>query len=408
MAIFDRSWYRRVLKDRVRNLVTKKQLKFAYGEINNFERNLTDHGTVVVKLFFHISKEEQKKRFKKLENDPDTAWRVTKDDWLHHKKYDDYLAAAEDMFEKTNTVHAPWVIVPATNHNFAVAKIYDTTIRAIEDKLAETVASGGVSRIANGPPVELRVASKVDLDSVDLSQRIEREDYSKKLHKYQKRLSDLERTVYKKKLPIIIAYEGWDAAGKGGNIKRLTRPLDPRIYDVIPIGAPNDEEFRHHYLWRFWKHLPRAGHIAIFDRSWYGRVLVERVEGFCSVNEWRMAFQEINEFEEQLHNFGAVIRKFWLHIDKETQLIRFEERKRIPYKRWKINDEDWRNREKWDVYREAVEEMLARTNTDYAPWTVVESNSKRYARLKTIETVIEAIKEGRDRHGDGLKFEDNA
>jgi polyphosphate kinase 2 (PPK2 family) len=403
MAIFDRSWYRRVLMERVGKLVTRKQLKFAYGEINNFERNFTDHGTVIIKLFLHISKEEQKKRFKKLESDSHTAWRVTRDDWLHHKKYDDYESAAEEMFERTNTDHAPWVIVPATNHNFAVAKIFDTTIRAIEDKLEEMAASGGVSRIANGPPVELARVPEVRLASVDLSLSIEREGYSKKLKKFQKRLSDLERAIYEEELPVVLVYEGWDAAGKGGNIKRLTQPLDPRIYDVVPVGAPNDEELKHHYLWRFWRRLPGAGHIAIFDRSWYGRVLVERVEGLCSPNEWKMAYQEINEFEEQLFNFGVIIRKFWFHIDKETQLERFEERKRIPYKRWKITDEDWRNRDKWDAYLEAVEEMLSRTSTAHAPWTIVESNSKLFARLKTIETVIDAIKEGSVKRAGGQK-----
>lgn len=399
MAIFDRSWYRRVLLERVRKLVSGKQLKFAYGEINNFERNLADHGAVIVKLFLHISKEEQKRRFKKLESDADTAWRVTKDDWLHHKKYDDYLSAAEQMLEKTSTEYAPWVVVPATNHNFAVAKIFDTTIRAIESKIGETSASGGVSRIATGPPLELPRVPEVRLESVDLSPAIEREDYGKKLKKLQKRLADLERPVYKKKIPVVLVYEGWDAAGKGGNIKRLTQTLDPRIYDVIPVGAPNDEEIKHHYLWRFWRRLPTAGQIAIFDRSWYGRVLVERVEGLCSPNEWKSAYREINEFEEQLFNFGGIIRKFWLHIDKETQLERFEERKRIPYKRWKITEEDWRNRDKWDLYLEAVEEMLSRTNTACAPWTIVESNSKHFARLKTIETVIDAIKKRNDSCG---------
>lgn len=407
MAIFDRSWYRRVLIEKVRKLTTRKQLKSAYKEINNFERNLTDHGTVVIKLFLHISREEQKKRFKKLESDPDTAWRVTKDDWLHHKKYDDYLSAAEHMLEKTSTAPAPWVVVPATDHNFAVAQIFDTTISAVENKISEVADSGGVSRIVYGSPVELPRIPEVRLESVDLSPSIKREDYGKKLKKLQKRLADLEKPVYKKKIPVVLVYEGWDAAGKGGNIKRLTQPLDPRIYDVIPVGAPNDEELKHHYLWRFWRRLPPAGHIAIFDRSWYGRVLVERVEGLCSPNEWKAAYQEINEFEEQLFNFGGIIRKFWLHIDKEMQLERFEERKRTPHKQWKITDEDWRNREKWDSYLEAVEEMLSRTSTAWAPWTIVESNSKHFARLKTIETVIDAIKEGSERRDGGPEDEEN-
>lgn len=201
----------------------------------------------------------------------------------------------------------------------------------------------------------------------------------------------MEHEVYLRRIPVVIVYEGWDAAGKGGNIKRLTQKLDPRGYEVLPIAAPNDIEKKHHYLWRFWKEIPKAGHIGIFDRSWYGRVLVERVEHFCSEAEWRRAYREINEFEEQLFNFGAVIVKFWLQISKDEQLRRFEERQSTPHKNWKITEEDWRNREKWDAYLSAVNEMLYRTSTSYAPWTIVESNSKHYARIKALKTTITAI-----------------
>ena len=217
------------------------------------------------------------------------------------------------------------------------------------------------------------------------------EEYDTLLNQYQKRLRELHNELYRKKIPVIIAYEGWDAAGKGGNIKRITEALDPRGYEVHPIASPEPHEKARHYLWRFWNRLPKTGHVAIFDRAWYGRVMVERLEGFCSENDWQRAYVEINEFEKELADWNAVIVKFWVQIDKDTQLARFKERENTPEKRWKITDEDWRNREKWDLYEEAVNEMLQKTNTAYAPWHILESNDKKYARIKALKTVIEAI-----------------
>jgi len=231
------------------------------------------------------------------------------------------------------------------------------------------------------------------LNSVDLSKTITKAEYEKQLPILQNKLLKWQRKAYQKGRPIIITYEGWDAAGKGGNIKRLTAKLDPRIFRVIPIAKPSKEEFAHHYLWRFWKKIPKKGQIAIFDRTWYGRVLVERVEGFASEKEWKQAFQEINEFERQLTDFGTIVVKFWIHISKEEQLQRFEERQANKYKVWKITDEDWRNREKWDAYTVALNEIFQKTSTPNAPWTIIEGNSKYYARLKAIKTVTKAIKE---------------
>ena len=216
-------------------------------------------------------------------------------------------------------------------------------------------------------------------------------DYEDKLKKKQKRLRELEYRIYRARIPVVIALEGWDAAGKGGAIRRLTQRLDPRGYVVEPVAAPNDFEKAHHYLWRFWQKMPKAGHITIFDRSWYGRVLVERVEGFCAEEAWRRAYHEINEMEEHLVNFGTVVVKFWLHIDSNEQLRRFNERTRTPSKQWKITPEDWRNRKKWDDYKKAVDEMIYRTSTPLAPWTIVESNCKLYGRIKVLDTVIVAI-----------------
>jgi len=229
------------------------------------------------------------------------------------------------------------------------------------------------------------------LDHVDLSLSLTAEEYADRLKEAQNRLRELEHQIYRRRIPVVIAYEGWDAAGKGGNIRRLTQNLDPRGYGVIPIAAPNDIEKAHHYLWRFWAQLPKAGHIAIFDRTWYGRVLVERVEGFCTEAQWRRAYREINAMEQQLVHFGTVLLKFWLHIDPDEQLRRFQQRQEDVHKQWKITEEDWRNRSKLDQYRDAVEEMLYRTSTPYAPWTIVESNCKWYSRVKALETVCDAI-----------------
>lgn len=391
MAIFDRSWYTRVLRDRVNGVVKKRDWTNAYHEFNSFERQLADDGTVIFKFFLHISKGEQKKRFEKLEKNPSMSWRVTKDDWAHHKRYGDYLAAAEDMLARTETGTAPWTIIEANDRRFAEIKIFQTVIRELNSRVAAVRESLKQKKKSTARHVKLAQISGSVLRRVDLTRSINREDYSKKLKRYQTRIRNLEHEVYVKRLPVVVLYEGWDAAGKGGNIKRLTQNMDPRGYEVIPISAPNDIEKKHHYLWRFWTQMPKAGHIAIFDRSWYGRVLVERVEKLCSEMEWKRAYQEINEMEEQLANFGTVVVKFWLHLDKDEQLRRFERRQSIPHKRWKITDEDWRNREKWDLYEEAVDEMLFRTSTPYAPWTIVESNSKHHARLKAVETVIKGI-----------------
>jgi polyphosphate kinase 2 (PPK2 family) len=229
------------------------------------------------------------------------------------------------------------------------------------------------------------------LETVDLTQTLSSDEYHVDLVRLQVRLSQLGFQVYKQQRPVIIAFEGWDAAGKGGAIRRLTERLDPRGYVVHAISAPKGDDAEHHYLWRFWRRLPEAGQIAIFDRTWYGRVLVERVEGFCSEDEWRRAYREINEFERQLVDFGAVLVKFWLHISKEQQLARFEDRRDTAYKAWKLTDEDWRNRDKWDEYVQAVEDMLLKTSTTVAPWTVVPANDKLYARVLVLQTVANAL-----------------
>ncbi len=229
------------------------------------------------------------------------------------------------------------------------------------------------------------------LETIDLGLALDREEYNVQLARRQAQLRELGYQVYMQKRPALIVFEGWDAAGKGGAIKRLTAEVDPRGYVVYPISAPEGEDKSHHYLYRFWRRLPERGQIAIFDRSWYGRVLVERVEGFCTEAEWRRAYREINSFERQLREFGAVLIKFWIHVSREEQLRRFREREHIAYKSWKLTQEDWRNRDKWPAYEQAVEDMLLKTSTVVAPWTVVEGNDKCWARVKVATTVVETL-----------------
>lgn len=388
MDLLDRSWYGRVLVERMRKLVSKKTWRQAYEEIRAFERQLTDHGTVLLKFFLHISKKEQRKRIKALTAHKFTRWKVSKEDKWNHAHYEEWVPIYDEMFERTSTTNAPWTIIEAEDGRYGRLRVLETAIAALEERLKaaahqeETTATSWVALCGNPRAV---------LDKVDLALKMDREVYDKELARYQAKVRALEFKLFEKRIPCVIGYEGWDAGGKGGNIKRLTTSLDPRGYTVIPIAAPQGEERTHQYLWRFWRRIPKAGHLTIFDRTWYGRVLVERVEGFCRPAAWQRAYQEINEFEASLANYGTVICKFWIHISNEEQLRRFKEREQIDYKRFKITDEDWRNREKWDAYQDAVGEMILRTSTTYAPWTIVEGNDKLWARIRVLKTVCEAI-----------------
>ena len=385
MAIYDRSWYSRFIVKKMDPMMEKLPKQKAYDEVNCFERQLIDDGHIIIKFFLHISRSEQKKRFKKLEKNPMTAWRVTDYDWKKHKQYDSYKEVIEEMILRTDSEYAPWHVVPSENLRFAGMTVFETIIDEVGRQLKKR------EEAKQAPPIQLAPVSKSILDTADLSKALTRSEYDRQRKIYQQRLWELEHEVYLRRLSVVMVYEGWDAAGKGGNIKRLVRRMDPRGYEVIPVAAPNDIELAHHYLWRFWEKMPKAGHFAIFDRSWYGRVLVERVEGFAKENEWKRAYQEINEMEEIMSNYGTLIFKFWVDVDQDEQLARFKDREKNPPKQWKITEEDWRNREKWPQYREAVDEMLYRTNTSYAPWTIVESNNKLYARIKAMKTVVKTL-----------------
>lgn len=389
IAIFDRSWYRRVLVDRFDGVTSPEQLEYAFGEIASFEKQLTDDGAVIIKFFGHISKQEQHKRFEKLRSEKKTAWRVTKADLERNKQYEKYLHMNEEMLEKTDFEYAPWHILECTDRQYAVAKMTEIVVATVERALAER--EHVPTEETGEETLERQELATSVLAGVDLSKTMDKETYRKELAHLQKRLGELHNELYKYRIPVVLAFEGWDAGGKGGAIKRLTQALDPRGYEVHPVASPTQEEKMHQYLWRFWKNFPKDGHVAIFDRSWYGRVMVERIEGFCTQEEWKRAYHEINEMEEQLAMHGTIVIKFWMHIDKDEQERRFKERQENPEKQWKITDEDWRNRAKWDEYVTAVDEMLLRTSTTYAPWVIVEADSKYYARIKVLKTVVEAI-----------------
>lgn len=390
IAIFDQSWYRRVSIEKMSNRLKNTEYDDAFEDINSFEKQLSDDGVLILKFFLHISKKEQKERLESLESNPATAWKADKKTWKAHKHYDEYLKVYEKMIQETDTEYAPWHVVEANSKKFAKLKIFSIVTEALESRITAVKKNhtAAKSEKKSFDTNLLSTASSV-LGKIDLTKTMTWEDYEIQLKKLQKRIREIEYEIYSRRIPIMITYEGWDAAGKGGNIKRLVENCDPRGYEVIPISSPNEVEKAHHYLWRFWNRVPKAGHIAIFDRTWYGRVLVERVEGFCSDAEWQRAYREINEMEKQLTNFGTILVKFWLHIDRDEQLRRFESRQSTPAKQYKITEEDWRNREKWDAYETAVDEMLCRTNTTNAPWVVIESNDKYYARIKALKTVID-------------------
>ena len=386
-VFLDSGWADEIVKQRVMGEIDKDQYANRIDSIKRFERQLTDNGYLVLKFFFHISKKEQKKRLAELEEDRDTAWRVSEKDKWQNKHYEEYLDTFDRYLSDTNVSQAPWYIVDAKHKKWAELQVMETLCSGID--VAIQNKSLAVPILQNVfPLVKMPKLSEIPLDK-----SMSEEEYRKELRHLQDKLNALHYRLYRKKIPVVIAYEGWDAAGKGGNIKRIAGALDPRGYEVHPIASPEPHEKARHYLWRFWNRLPKTGHIAIFDRTWYGRVMVERLEGFCSTNDWQRAYNEINEFEKELSEWGAVIIKFWVQIDKDTQLKRFEERQNTPEKQWKITEEDWRNREKWDAYEEAVNEMLQKTSTTYAPWHILESVDKRYARIKALKIVIEALEE---------------
>ena len=479
ITIFDQSWYNAALhklfeETGIKEILAKKdgkketEIRFLprkltglFSSIEVFERQLTDDGYVIVKLFLHISKKEQAKRIEELLSDPTTAWRVREEHRLQQEHYENFALGMDLLLSATNKPHAPWIVLNGEDRRGtrveilrAVVGMLKPAVEAAEARIAakeqakaveEAVASAavpeaftgyspelvdvsdddeydeatselsereapaeelglsGIERLAPGTPVgggtaddivsRFKLVKVPSLDDTDHTLALSEEEYRTRLAELQERISTLHQRAYLAKLPIMIAYEGWDAAGKGGNIKRLARALDARGYHVIPSPAPTPDELAHPHLWRYWTRLPRTGHVAIYDRTWYGRVLVERVEGFASTAEWRRAYDEINEFEEDMRRAGVLLLKFWIDVSSDEQLRRFHDRQADPEKQWKIVPDDWRNRGKNPQYFVAIQDMLRLTSTTYAPWHVIEGDDKRYARIKVLEIVADAIEE---------------
>ncbi len=384
---FDGYWMEEIVNGYAEGTLSDKDYASRIRSVNTAERSLTDNGYLVMKFFMEIDRKEQKKRLKALLSDKNTSWRVSPEDEDQNKDYDLYEKIFDRYLTDTNRSTSPWYIIDAKDRKWAELQVLEYLNQGIDTALKNHALA--VPILQNTFPL----VDMPDLKDISLRDKtVSDEEYEKQLDKLQKELRDLHNELYRRKIPVIIAYEGWDAAGKGGNIKRITGALDPRGYIVHPIASPEPHEKARHFLWRFWNRLPKTGHIAIFDRTWYGRVMVERLEGFCSENDWQRAYNEMNEFEKELSDWGAVIIKFWVQIDNETQLERFTDRQNTPDKQWKITEEDWRNREKWDLYEEAVNEMLKKTSTTFAPWHILESNDKHYARLKALRIVIDACK----------------
>ena len=395
IGIFFGAWHTLPIVLRVQGTISRRELGQYVGEIQRLEKMLIDEGVMLVKFWFHLSKDQQKKRLKALEKDPNTAWRVTDLEWKYFKIYDDFVKVCEPFLRETSTGEAPWIVVPgmdARYRSLTVGRHLLTAMRARLDAKAPKTP-------ARAQPL-LPPADKLNvLRALKLDQQMTRKAYERELDQWQGQLNLLTRDKRYKNLSVIAVFEGNDAAGKGGAIRRVTGALDARSYHNVSVAAPTEEERAQPYLWRFWRHIPRRRRLTIFDRSWYGRVLVERVEKFCAEADWMRAYSEINDFEQQLTEHNVVLVKFWLAISKEEQYKRFKARELVSFKRFKITAEDWRNRKRWDDYEVAVSEMVDRTSTVMTPWTLVEANNKYYARIKVLKTMVTAIESGLKRVG---------
>ena len=453
ITFYDRGWYTAAMQQVLYNLfgtlslpkgLSRDHVLATLGErrlqaaqayvdsIADFERQLSDDGYVVVKFFVHMTKKGQKKRLMRLHDDPATRWRVSEEKLARIGNYEEAYALYDRLLEDSDFEFAPWTLLNGEDKRRTNVAVAETLVQALESALAAlpaeddgvassvctapstqpsapavacagsdvapaatpTASSAAASRPAAQAPRTSRfpgVPDRPRLDEVDHSLALDEQTYRKRLKRLQKRLNALENEMYQKRVPLMVMYEGWDAAGKGGNIKRVAQALDARAYTIFPSPAPTKPELAHPHLWRYWTRLPKAGHVGIYDRSWYGRVLVERVEGFATDAQWARAYDEINEFEQELVRWGAVLLKFWVDVSQEEQLARFRARQEDPAKQWKITDEDWRNRDKYPQYKSAVEDMFRLTSTPFAPWIVLESDDKRFARVKALEVINDAL-----------------
>ncbi len=386
ITFFVGSWYSAPIIDRTFGNLDDQDFDETLDRIVNFERMLTNERTIVVKLWLHLSKSAQRGRLKDLEDDPKTRWRVTKQDWKFAKRYDEFRRVCETALSKTGTAESPWHIIESVDKRYRNLQVGRTLLEAIRKGLDAAKAPKPKNEPDMPKPKKVNI-----IGQLDYSKSLDEKEYDDRLPRLQGRLSQLSRRLHDAKRGMLCVFEGPDAAGKGGAIRRITQAMDARNYQVISVAAPTEEERSHPYLWRFWRHLPRLGRVTIYDRSWYGRVLVERLEGFCSTHEWQRAYGEINDFEAMLTEFGIILMKFWVAISPEEQLKRFKDRETTPFKSYKIGPEDWRNRAKWDAYVAAACDMVERTSTSAAPWILVEGNDKRWSRVKVLKTVVDRL-----------------
>jgi len=395
VAFFLSPWYYNPISKYMRGESSEDEYESDLYRIRHFENNLVDSGSIIIKIWLHLSKNDQKKRLKELEKSKLTSWQVSKQDWKNWKDYDNYITAAEKMILETHQAKTPWFLIDGSDPNFREIEVAEL----VRDALKAAIATDETEEISN----EILVSSseqehnssiklKTVLETLQTDLVLAKDKYEKELIKQQNILGKLQRDLYEKGIRLVLAFEGPDAAGKGGAIKRILQALNPRSYHIFPISAPSAEEKSQHYLWRFWKTIPRKGHVAIYDRSWYGRVLVERVEGYATETEWKRAYSEINDFERQWVDNNSIVLKFWVHISEDEQFKRFQERENTPYKNWKITPEDWRNRNRWPDYELAVHDMIQYTGTKEAPWILIEGNDKKYARIKILKAINSHIR----------------
>ncbi|MBK5964646.1 polyphosphate:AMP phosphotransferase [Thiocystis minor] len=397
ISILFGGWYQTPIEHRFKGHCTDAELDGELNRIVDFERMLIQDGALIVKFWFHMSEPDQKARLKELSRDDKSRWKMVPDKSKFSEHYAAFEQVAERVILHTDRGVSPWYLIEAGDRRYRDLTVGKTLLHAIRSRLGEPTAEDQNNTLT-GPDLPSSASAQITLlDQLDLSLAISRDDYKTELKRLQTEINELAWTAYNKKRSTVLMFEGVDAGGKGGAIRRITNAIDARLYRAIPVAAPTDEEKAHHYLWRFWRHIPRAGYITLYDRSWYGRVLVERVEGFAGDAEWRRAYSEINRFEEQLVDSGVILLKFWLHISQEEQLKRFKDRENVPYKRYKITEDDWRNREKWPYYKEAVNEMVVRTSTKHATWTLVEGNDKPYARVKVMRTICDNLRDALQR-----------
>jgi polyphosphate:AMP phosphotransferase len=400
IGMFMSAWYSEPLIDRVYERITRSVYDRHLDRVARFEQALADDGAVIIKLWMHLSRGAQERRLRNLEQDPLTEARVSERDWENWRAYDRFIEVAEQTISRTHTGDAPWIIIEGVDRPYrslAVARVvHDGLLRALKPHVVPAPVRPTGSdrkRRRRSKPVHDLARGVTVLAGLDPSKEITRKEYEQHLPILQAELHQLHLRARDKGIASVVVFEGPDGAGKGGAIRRICTALWPRYYQVHGVARPTEEEAARHYLWRFWRRIPRDGHVAIFDRSWYGRVLVERVEGYAREDEWRRAYAEINDFEQRCTEHGIVLVKFWIHITKEEQYRRFRAREKTPHKRWKLTDEDWRNREKWDQYEHAVDDMVQYTSTAAARWTLVEGNDKRHARITVLQQYCAGLRQ---------------